>query len=94
MSRFQLLGACDAMVSGHATGRRRLNAGTKIADTAGNAVAGDFVCPALCAPANAVEARILNPLDASAVAVLAGLGVTRSVGAPVLVGPTGVSSID
>jgi hypothetical protein len=92
MSRFQLLQATTAVVAGSPQ-HRRLNAGTKIADTAGNAQPGDVVSATLCAPANAVAAAILNPLDGAAVTVLAGVGLTRSIGGPV-VGPTGAASID
>jgi hypothetical protein len=58
--------------------------GSTIADTAGNAVAGDWIWPALCAAPNAAQ---LQPLD-SAASTAMGLPITTAQ-AQVLVGHGG-----
>ena len=47
---------------------QKFRAGTTVADSTGNAVAGDVVWPALCAAPN----NRMAPLDAAAAAVLGG----------------------
>jgi hypothetical protein len=87
MSRFQILNAQEAPTS---SGRRRLRAGQTIADSAGNALAGDFVSAALCASPNVG----LIPLDAAAVAAFAAVGVTAVINQRLGHVPTGRDSID
>jgi hypothetical protein len=82
MSRFQLTVAC-------ADGAFRYRAGQTLADSQGNAVAGDHISAKLCAKPFAG----MIPLDAAAVSALAGQGITTSIGA-LIVPVTGVSSID
>src|SRR6266699_2022795 len=48
MSRFMLLGGQEVVIGGGGIMRRRLKAGTTIADTAGNALLGDVLAPGLC----------------------------------------------
>src|SRR6516165_9491173 len=49
MSRFTLIGAQECVVGGM---RRRLKAGTTVADSAANAQAGDVLSPQLCSSPN------------------------------------------
>jgi hypothetical protein len=69
---------------------RRLPRGATIADTSGNAIAGDVVAPMLCTPP---IASFLAPLDAAGQTAL---GVpTQPIGIPSLTesGATGVDSV-
>jgi hypothetical protein len=87
MSRFYLLGAQDALVG---TMRRRLKAGTTVADTASNALPGDVLCPQFCSSPNV---RMVA-LDSAAVSAFAAMGITASVGQALSGPPTGADSID
>jgi hypothetical protein len=93
MSRFSLTAAVTATVQGFPSGHMRLKAGSKIADTIGNAVAGDWVCPTLANPTSVGAAANLIPLDVAAQTLLSGLGISRSVGGFVRAA-TGVESIE
>jgi hypothetical protein len=73
MSRFSLLGAIEALTSDGM--RRRLRAGTTVADSVGNALAGDVVSSGLCASPNI---RMVA-LDAAAVTAFAAVGITASI---------------
>jgi hypothetical protein len=87
MSRFALLGAQEVQIG---TMRRRLRAGTTIADTMGNAVAGDVIAPGLCVQPNI---RMIA-LDTAAVSAFAAVDITAAIG-QALSGPiTGADSID
>ena len=71
MSRFIMVAAiAGAYPGGQQT---RYPRGTTIADTIGNAVAGDLVWPALCV---APSASNLAPLDAAGVALMPGSTIT------------------
>ena len=87
MSRFVLIGA--AIVHNNEGPPRKLKAGTKIADSVGNALPGDVVSASLCAKPN----NAMQPLDASAVTALATVGITAVVGGPTRQ-PTGCESVD
>jgi hypothetical protein len=78
MARYQLIVAVEAQPSGWP--RRKLIAGATIADTVGNALAGDFVLPSLTTGAPNINQMI--PLDAAAVAAFAAVGVVTVVGGP------------
>jgi hypothetical protein len=83
--RFVLIGA-------HHTNEgpsRKLRSGTKIADSAANALPGDVVCASLCAKPN----NTMQPLDAAAVSALAAVGITAPLGGPTRMA-TGAESID
>jgi hypothetical protein len=82
MSRFYLIEA-------HHDGTRRYRAGTKIADSVANAQPGDQVSATLCAK----PSQGMAPLDAAAVAAMAAMRITTTVGAQTTV-PTGVASAD
>jgi hypothetical protein len=82
MSRFVLTAAAQ-------DGQYHYRAGTKLADTIGNAVFGDKISPTLCATPFAG----MVPLDAAAVTALAGVGITTTIGA-LIVPVTGAASID
>jgi hypothetical protein len=82
MARYQLIVAVEASPAGWP--RRKLVAGTTIADTVGNALPGDFVLPSLTTGAPNINQMI--PLDAGAVSAFAAVGVTTTVGAPHSVG--------
>jgi hypothetical protein len=63
-------------------GRQRLKGGTMVADSIGNALAGDVVCPQLCgSPTKGMVA-----LDSAAVAAFAGIGIVTSVGQVMVLG--------
>jgi hypothetical protein len=87
MSRFTLLGAVECITAG---GRRRLRAGTNVADTNANAQAGDVVSAQLCAVPNT---RMI-PLDSAAVSAFASVGITASIGQQLSSLPTSADSID
>jgi hypothetical protein len=88
MSRYYLLGAQEAVVGGM---RRRLKAGTTIADTAANSQFGDLVAPGLCANPN----NRLVPLDSAAVTAMQAVGFANAaVGQPLSAQSTGADSID
>jgi hypothetical protein len=72
MSRFILVGAHEFITGGM---RRRFRAGTTVADTVGNAQAGDVVSAQLCAAPNV---RMIA-LDASAVAAFAAVAERTAV---------------
>jgi hypothetical protein len=82
MSRFQLTQACSA-------GAFHFRAGDKIADSTANAIAGDKINAALCAAPFAG----MVPLDSAAVSALAAVGITATIGVP-LIPVTGAASID
>ena len=82
MSRFVLSAACQ-------DGAFHFRAGNTIADSIGNAQAGDKISAVLCAKPFAG----MIPLDAAAVAALAAVGINTSIGT-LIVPITGVSSID
>jgi hypothetical protein len=82
MSRFYLIEA-------YYDGTRRYRAGTMVADSAANAQPGDQVSAVLCSK----PSRGMAPLDAAAVAALAAMGITTTVGATTTV-PTGAASAD
>ncbi|MGB8895879.1 MAG: hypothetical protein WA322_01835 [Pseudolabrys sp.] len=82
MSRYVLTAAC-------ADGAFRYHAGQTLADSQGNAVAGDRISAKLCASPFAG----MVPLDASAVSALAGVGISTSIGT-LIVPVTGASSVD
>ena len=87
MARYYLMRAVEAVVGGQ---RRRLWAGTTVADSSANAQAGDAVCPGLCA----IPTRIMTPLDAAAVAALIAAGETGAqIGVGLVAPPTGADSI-
>jgi hypothetical protein len=77
------------LIEAHHDGQRRYRAGTKIADSAANAQAGDLVSAQLCAKPSAGMA----PLDAAAFAAMAAMRIVTSVGAATTV-PTGAASAD
>jgi hypothetical protein len=81
MSRYYVLGAQEAVVGGM---RRRLKAGTTIADTSTNAHPGDVICPDLATKPN----DRLIALDQAAVAAFTTMGITTTIGQP-LSGPAG-----
>lgn len=85
MSRFVLIGAAHI----NDGPSKKLRAGTKIADSPANALPGDVISASLCAKPN----NAMQPLDAAAVAALAAVGITASVGGPTRMA-TGVESID
>jgi len=87
MSRFYLIGAQECIVG---TMRRRLKAGVTVADTSGNAQAGDFISAQLCASPNV---RMV-PLDASAVTAFANVGIVARIGVPLSGPPGSGDSID
>jgi hypothetical protein len=71
--------------------RRRLKAGTTIADSADAALAGDVVAPGLCANPN----NRLIPLDAGAVAQMQATGFPNAqVGVALTGPPNGGDGID
>jgi hypothetical protein len=88
MSRFSLLGAQECIVAN--SGRRRLRAGTTVADSFANAQAGDVVSSQLCASPNI---RMMA-LDAAAVAALASVGITASIGQQLSWLPVGADCVD
>jgi len=66
--RFYLMGAHEAP---EASGmRERLSAGTTIADTKANAIAGDVIVPVLCAK----PTKWMVPLDSTAVTAMMNAG--------------------
>jgi hypothetical protein len=73
MSRFVLIGAVEAIVSG--APRRRLRAGTTVADTTGNAQPGDVISAQLCSSPNI---RMVA-LDSAAVAAFASVGIVAAI---------------
>jgi hypothetical protein len=81
MSRFYVLGAQEVAIG---VMRRRLKAGTTIADTGANAHPGDVVCPDLATKPN----DRLIALDQAAVTAFATMGITTTIGQP-LSGPAG-----
>jgi hypothetical protein len=88
MSRFYLLGAQEIADGAM---RRRLKAGTTVADSGANALAGDEVCPGLCSQPN----NRLVPLDAAAVTAMQAAGFANAaIGVAVSGPPTGADSID
>jgi hypothetical protein len=88
MSRFILTRAVACIANGQ---YRRLRAGTIVVDVAANRVAAtDVVAAAICATPNAG----MEPLDSAAVAALAAVGITATIGEPVMVQVTGASSVD
>jgi hypothetical protein len=87
MSRFYLIGAQECVVGSM---RRRLRAGQTVADSVGNAQAGDLVSAQLCAAPNI---RMVA-LDAAAVTAFASVGITATIG-QALSGQSGsVDSVD
>jgi hypothetical protein len=88
MSRFVLLGAQECIVA--SAPRRRLRAGTTVADSTGNAQAGDVVSAQLCASPNV---RMIA-LDAAAVAAFASVGITTTIGQALSGQSTGGDSVD
>jgi len=71
MARYRLACACVGQPVNGAYAR--YGAGTTIADSAGNAIAGDLIWPALCStatPAGKPNALQLIPLDAAAATAL------------------------
>jgi hypothetical protein len=88
MARFALLGAVECVVAGGM--RRRLRAGTTVADTAGNAIGNDVISSQLAAAPN----TRMVALDAGAVAAFAAVGITASIGQQLGPLPTGADSID
>jgi hypothetical protein len=88
MSRYQLLAAHEVVVIDGT--RRRLHAGTTIADSSGNAQAGDVIAPGLCASPNIR----LVALDTAAVAAFASVGITTAIGQALSSSPTGADSIE
>jgi hypothetical protein len=88
MSRFMLIGAVECITA--TSGRRRLRAGQTVADTVGNALAGDVVSAQLCASPN----TRMVALDAAAVAAFAAVGITTSIGQQLSSLPTSSDSVD
>ena len=85
--RFAIVGAQETIVGNM---RVRLHAGQTIADTAGNALAGDVIAPVLCASLNSR----LMPLDASAASALVSAGFAGAVAGKAISHPsTGADSI-
>jgi hypothetical protein len=74
MARFRVIRASEANVLNGP--RQFLTCGRTIADTQGNAVPGDVVCPQLC---NAPHTGLVA-LDASAVSAFASVGITAVIG--------------
>jgi hypothetical protein len=71
MSRFILI---SAVAGAPPNGQyRKWPRGTTIADSAGNAVAGDVVWPSLCAAPSRVN---MAPLDSAGAALLPGVAIT------------------
>ena len=88
MSRFYLVGAHEAAESGGQ--RERLSAGTTIADTKINSIAGDIICPVLCSK----PTKFMIPLDSAAVTAMIAQGFTDAQVGKALCGvPTGADSI-
>jgi hypothetical protein len=87
MSRFYLLGSHEIADGAM---RRRIKAGSTVADSTANAVGNDVVAPGLCAQPNI---RLIA-LDTAAVAAFAAVGITASVGQPLSGGSTGADSVD
>jgi hypothetical protein len=87
MSRFYLLGSHEIADGAM---RRRLKAGSTIADNAANALPGDVIAPGLAAQPNI---RLIA-LDAGAVAAFAAVGITAAIGQPLSGQPSGADSID
>jgi len=87
MARFALIGAQECVVGGM---RRRLKAGTTVADSASNAQAGDVLSPQLCSSPNV---RMVA-LDSLAVSAFASVGIIATIGQALSGPPTGVDSID
>jgi hypothetical protein len=85
MSRFVLVGAQECVVGGM---RRRLKAGTTVADSAANAQPGDVISAQLCANVRMVA------LDAAAVAAFAVVQITATIGQLLSAPPTGAGSVD
>ena len=86
--RFVLTRAFAGIANGQ---YRRLRAGTVVVDIAANRVAPtDIVSATICANPNTG----MEPLDSAAVAALAAVGITATIGEPVMVQVTGASSID
>jgi hypothetical protein len=88
MSRFYLIGAQECITA--TSGRRRLRAGTTVADTSGNALAGDVVSAQLCASPNIH----MIALDASAVSAFAAVGIVTVIGQQLSSLPTSSDSVD
>jgi hypothetical protein len=88
MARFALLGAQECIVAGGM--RRRLRAGTTIADSAGNAQAGDVISSQLAAAPN----TRMVALDAGAVAAFLAVGIVATIGQQLGPLPTSADSID
>jgi hypothetical protein len=85
--RFYVLGAQEVALG---VFRRRLPAGTTIADTGANALAGHEVCPDLCSKAN----DRLVPLDAAAVAIMQAAGFANAaIGIPLSGQSSGADSV-
>jgi hypothetical protein len=86
--RFVLTRAAACIANGQ---YRRLRAGTVVVDIAANRVAAsDVVAASICASPNVG----MEPLDSAAVAALAAVGISATIGEPVMVQVTGASSID
>jgi hypothetical protein len=88
MSRFTLIGAVECITANNL--RRRLRAGTNVADTSGNALAGDVVSAQLCASPNI---RMIA-LDILAVNAFAAVGITTVIGQQLSGVSTGSDSVD
>ena len=88
MSRFTLIGAVECITANGLS--RRLRAGTNVADSAGNALAGDVVSAQLCASPNI---RMVA-LDSGAVAAFAAVGITTVIGQQLSSLPTSSDSVD
>jgi len=88
VSRFTLVGAQECITANGL--RRRLRAGTNVADSAGNALAGDVVSAQLCSVPN----NRMIALDAAAVAAFAAVGITASIGQQLSGVPTSGDSVD
>jgi hypothetical protein len=74
VSRFTLLRPMYAIPTNGQP--QRLSPGTNIADSSGNALAGDVVCPSL---ANSPNTN-MSPLDAAGVAAMAAAGIVAVIG--------------
>jgi hypothetical protein len=80
MSRFMLMSAHEAYVLNG--GRQRLKGGTMVADSIGNALAGDVVCPQLCSS----PTRGMVALGSGAVSAFAAIGIATTVGQVMVLG--------
>jgi hypothetical protein len=90
MARFQLLTADEALVGSM---RRRLRAGTIVVDSAADpnySPSTDLICPTL---ATAPTIKMV-PLNASAVAAMAAVGISATIGQNLYGVPSGADSVD